>query len=304
MTWTEVALTQGGAISAAQLRDAGVTRSTIRALVRSAQLNRVGKRTYLIAEATIDWRGAMWIGLIEAGPGAFAYRRTAASLWGLDGVDDPGPDDVELAVGTGHHPRYTPIRRLSKVADDELTSCDRVPVTTPARTLFDLGSVLEANRVERAVECGLRNGFLSVADLEPYADKKRTQGAKVLRQVLGRRPLGAPPTESDAETAFVQIARMVGLPDPARQVVVILRGRKYRLDFAWREIRLASEIDGAATHGPGQLTADLRRQNQILLDGWLILRFSWPMVTYEMHGVGQDLLSAYRLLSLGLKTGI
>jgi very-short-patch-repair endonuclease len=86
----------------------------------------------------------------------------------------------------------------------------------------------------------------------------------------------------------------MGLPDPQRQVPVLIGGRRYRLDFAWPEIRLAVEIDGAAVHGPGQLGADLRRQNAIVLSGWTILRFTWGMVVHNEALVRRDLSVAWR----------
>ncbi len=112
--------------------------------------------------------------------------------------------------------------------------------------------------------------------------------------MLRDRPAGTPPTESDAETIFVQLVRSIGLPDPARQVATSLGRRRYRLDFAWPALRLAVEIDGAAVHGPDQLSADLRRQNQIVLDGWLLLRFTWHDLVANPVAVERDLRQAWQ----------
>jgi very-short-patch-repair endonuclease len=116
-----------------------------------------------------------------------------------------------------------------------------------------------------------------------------------LAAVLTARPPGAPPTESDAETLFVQLVRRGGLPDPIRQYRLRLRGRLVRLDFAWPVLRIAVEIDGAATHGPAELPADLRRQNRILLDGWFILRYPWQLVAHDWGRVLGELREAWEL---------
>jgi very-short-patch-repair endonuclease len=110
---------------------------------------------------------------------------------------------------------------------------------------------------------------------------------------MAGRPADTPPTESDAETLFVQIARAIGLPPPRRQFRILIAGREYRIDFAWPELRLAVEIDGSSVHGPRQLGSDLRRQNHIVLDGWMILRFTWVMVAKEPDGAGRVLKRAW-----------
>ncbi|OZA27577.1 MAG: hypothetical protein B7X93_08870 [Hydrogenophilales bacterium 17-61-9] len=53
-------------------------------------------------------------------------------------------------------------------------------------------------------------------------------------------------------------------------------GRKYRLDIAFPEARLAVEVDGWEWHGKhkGDFTRDRERQNLLTLHGWRILRFT------------------------------
>jgi very-short-patch-repair endonuclease len=172
---------------------------------------------------------------------------------------------------------------------------ERLPITTIARTLADLGGAETIGVVERAAEWALRNKLVGIADLEAMTERVRTKGGHTLRRMLAQRPAGAPPTESDAETLFVQLARATGFPDPVRQYVVLLGGRRYRLDFAWPALRLAVEIDGAVVHGPAALSQDLRRQNQIVLDGWMILRFSWATLTRGRREVEDDLRVAWTL---------
>jgi very-short-patch-repair endonuclease len=52
-----------------------------------------------------------------------------------------------------------------------------------------------------------------------------------------------------------------------------------RVDVGYPDQRIAIELDGFATHGsPAALQRDLRRQNRIVLEGWLVLRFTWADV--------------------------
>jgi very-short-patch-repair endonuclease len=236
------------------------------------------------------WKQDLWVRLLEAGPSAFACRRSAARLWDLDGVE-PGP--VDIGVGIGHAPRRSGTARLGGLRPGDLTVLDGIPVTSVARTLLDLAATESPLIVERSLECALRRRLVTPAWLGDPGPPRHSRAGRVLSDVLAGRPAGAPPTDSDAETLFVQIARAVGLPPPQRQFRILIRGREYRIDFAWPALRLAVEIDGASVHGPGQLGSDLRRQNHIVLDGWMILRFTWSMVAREPGGVGRMLTRAW-----------
>jgi very-short-patch-repair endonuclease len=172
---------------------------------------------------------------------------------------------------------------------------DDLPVTTVARTLADLGAAEPLGVVERATEWALRNQLVTIPELQALTELLPTRGGRALKAVLVARPLGAPATESDAETLFVQLARCAGFPAPVRQFWIVLGGRRYRLDFAWPLLRLAVEIDGAAVHGPADLSRDLRRQNRIILDGWMILRFTWAMLMRSRREVEDDLWTAWAL---------
>jgi very-short-patch-repair endonuclease len=124
---------------------------------------------------------------------------------------------------------------------------------------------------------------------------------------LALRPADLRPTESDAETLFVQLAREVGLPEPQRQFAVPTTEGVFRLDFAWPTRRLAVEIDGAATHASAvALGRDLRRQNRVLLSlgsaGWMLLRFTWDDLTSPRY-VGRVAGVLREAWAIGLNSG-
>jgi very-short-patch-repair endonuclease len=56
-------------------------------------------------------------------------------------------------------------------------------------------------------------------------------------------------------------------------------GHLYYLDIAFPSIKLAVEIDGRFHEDdPGVFEADRWRQNALVLNGWRVLRFTWPML--------------------------
>jgi very-short-patch-repair endonuclease len=228
-----------------------------------------------------QWRHDLYAAIFACSPRVRAtvvcFRRTAAALWGLDGVE---PGIVELAATSGRASQGS-LYRPRRFEPAEIAELDGLRVTSVTRTLLDLGQVVGPEIVERALESALRKRHVSVdALIEAVAAVPRLRGAGALRAALASRPSGAPPTESDAETLFLQLARRAGLPEPVRQFAVPTNEGAFRLDFAWPLRRVAVEIDGAATHASREaLTRDLRRQNRLILTmvpaGWALLRFTW-----------------------------
>jgi very-short-patch-repair endonuclease len=290
--WLSVAEDQAGMITRAQLAQAGLTRASVQELVRSGVLESAGRTVYVLAGQPRTWLGDLWLGVLVAGPSSFVCRRSAAEMWRLDGAPLGW---VEIGALGSSHPRRPGTLRMGRVLTADLCRIDGLPLTRAARTLVDLAAVVEPAVVERGVECALRRQLTTTDELAAAAAPIRRPGARQLRQTLAGRRVGMPPTESDAETIFVQLIRSMGLPEPDRQVAVRLGGRLYRLDFAWPALRLAIEIDGASVHGPDQLGADLRRQNQIVLDGWLLLRFTWWDLVAGPATVQQDVRHAWQV---------
>ncbi len=82
--------------------------------------------------------------------------------------------------------------------------------------------------------------------------------------------------ESALETKFLRLLRKAPVPLPQAGYEV----GSYRLDFAYPQIRLGIELDGWAFHsGRSAWERDLKRQNDLLALGWILLRFTWTDVT-------------------------
>jgi very-short-patch-repair endonuclease len=84
-------------------------------------------------------------------------------------------------------------------------------------------------------------------------------------------------TEQRWERYFALFVEAHDLPLPEREVKFHPR-RKWRFDLAWREQRVAVEVEGGAwtngrhVRGAGYLS-DCEKYNQAQLMGWIVLRF-------------------------------
>lgn len=114
--------------------------------------------------------------------------------------------------------------------------------------------------------------------------------------MLARRPPGAPPTESELETLFLQCLRAAGVPPPVRQHRIQLPdGSWIRLDDAYPNALAFIELDGWATHRSKEaFRRDRRRQNQAVILGWKPLRFTWADVVHQPEQVAAEVMALLR----------
>ena len=76
-------------------------------------------------------------------------------------------------------------------------------------------------------------------------------------------------------------------PWVANHALLDARGVPFaELDFAHIGLRIAIEVDGRAFHSDRRsFESDRRRQNALVLDGWLVLRFTWEQIVNDPAGV-------------------
>lgn len=68
------------------------------------------------------------------------------------------------------------------------------------------------------------------------------------------------------------------------------------LDFAHLECRIALEVDGRAFHSDAaRFEHDRLRQNRLVTDGWLVLRFTWKQILEDPMGISGTIRKAVQL---------
>ena len=104
-----------------------------------------------------------------------------------------------------------------------------------------------------------------------------------------------PALESKLEARFSRLLLKAGFPRPERQHWVSLGARRYRLDFAWPDRRVAVECDGFSAHG-GRLSfiADRRRLADLASHGWTVIPVTWEECTWNPGAVVESVRRALR----------
>ena len=154
-------------------------------------------------------------------------------------------------------------------------------MTTPARTLLDVATILGAATVARFAETWLSTSVMTVAELELIVvSHRRHRGAGTLKGVLGSRSVIGEP-DSPAESWLGRLVVRHGLPPPVlHHLVTLASGIVYELDWSYPEHRLALELDRYGVHlrSRDAFEADRHRRNELEIAGWRVLNFTERMV--------------------------
>ncbi len=164
----------------------------------------------------------------------------AAVLHGLSWIDDDEP--VELIWRNQHSPAGVTTRN-HRVEGGEVTRVAGLPVTTPARTAFDLARRLSLGDAVARLDALMRAKPFSVEDVLLIAEQQPgTRGLRQLKAVLPRVDPGA---ASPKETWLRLLLVDGGLPTPETQIPVVANYRTIALlDMGWERFKVAVEYDG------------------------------------------------------------
>lgn len=166
---------------------------------------------------------------------------------------------------------------------------DGLPVTSIPRTLLTLGAVVPSALVERLFDEALVKGKTQtrhLLDVLMREGRKGLEGVAVFRRLLDQR-ISLPETiRSELERRMNRIFVQEGLPRAVSQWKVTIGDQRLAIDFAYPELKIAIETDSNQFHLSRQdREKDTNRQNLLMLDGWLVVRFTWYMVTRQPKAV-------------------
>jgi len=251
MRVARVAARQNGVITAAQLHAADVDKSGVTRRVRAGRLHRLHRGVYAVGhEAPSEYRRFM-AAVLACGEGTVLSHGSAAVLWGflkpLKGpvhVTSPSTSGKVQRAGIVLH------RSPSLMKRGETRVRERIPVTSPRRTIEDLPSVLPSYLVRRA----RRQAEFLKYELRLPTDRSR----------------------SDLESDFLSFCRRHHLPLPEVNVKV---GR-HEVDFHWPVQRVVVETDFFDYHrGSQSFEDDHQRDLDLRRLSYTVRRYTGAQLT-------------------------
>ena len=256
-----MATRQHGVVSTRQLAALGFSDAVITAELRLGRLRRLHRRVYAVGHEALTWEG--WcVAAVAANAPCVASHWSAAWVWGLTRSRPSGK--FHVTATTRRHRRKDFHVHFAALADEDMTECDRIPVTSLARTVLDLAA-LDPQRTEKDLKTADDLKLLDLREFEALL--ARSGGHKGHTTLAGAVELYRPDpsvTRSGLERRFRELVRRAELPAPAMNYVV----GGYELDCWWEEARLAVELDTFGTHGSRlSFEEDRKRQRKLGLLG-------------------------------------
>ncbi|MDQ2677693.1 MAG: hypothetical protein M3Y51_03040 [Actinomycetota bacterium] len=271
-----LAADQHGVVALPHAATFGLTSANLGDAVDRGLLRRPHPGVFVVEGAPNTWRQELLVATTALR--GVASHRAAARLHRLDGVEC-----APLEVTTAHngtrlvHDYVT--HRTRRFDTLPTLIVDSIRVTTLARTLVDLGAVVDDDVVEQALDDALRRGTNLRWITATLHDAVRTgpTGVDALQRVLARPDRVGRIPDSHFERLVERIARSAGIPAPVRQHPVIVDGRLIaRIDVAWPEHLIGLEADSEMWHsGPRRGRVARARHNRLTSWGWEMIYASW-----------------------------
>lgn len=294
---------RSGIASAAQLRAAGVSRSSLSRALCDNQVVRVRPGVYGVADLApwptflVTSTGvapafvqSVRAALLSLGETATAGGLTAACLRGWGVLHEP-LRVLEIMVPRGRSRaqlagvRIRQRRRLDRTLWAPLAGQDPVWITSAVTTVLDCIRSLKLDEAVVVCDSALRSGQVTLAELREAARRLRGhRHAARARRVLD---LADPKSGSVLESVLRLLLVQDGLIGfDTQRVIRDAKGRYVlRVDLCFAALGLVIEADGSRWH-PDPVR-DRKLDNRLVAAGWRVLRFTWSEVVHDPAAVVQ-----------------
>ncbi|SFT77536.1 type IV toxin-antitoxin system AbiEi family antitoxin domain-containing protein [Arthrobacter sp. ov118] len=279
-----------------QLLDLGYGSRAIRSLLDSGDLVRLRHGCYIRASLwnpqSPDVRSRQLIfahahGTLTTSTGSFLYSHTSSArlhrlyLWDVDDaihvLQKVNPSNKRHGRGVRCHTR--------PFAEHDVAVVNGLRTTSLERTTADCAMLLGYRQSLIVMDHALRLGA-NRQILQAMADSlDGRRGVRTYRRALATADLRS---ESPGETLARELIMRLKIKVPEPQVEVVTRAGRHRLDFAWKEERVALEFDGKTKYFDYKPTAEVlfeerRREKALAEAGWRFVRIEWKDLFREQE---------------------
>jgi very-short-patch-repair endonuclease len=260
----------------------------IKGRIRHGVLHVIHRGVYAVGHRALTVESRWMAAALAHGRKAVLSHRSAAQLWGLYPRSEIAP---EVTAPGSAKTKSGIVAHRAVLPADEVGTMWGIPVTSVARTVFDLAAMLDEREMERAwneMEVREYRVRISVPDLlERYPGRK---GTVLLARLAGRKALPVGITRNDLEEAFLALVDRFDLPRPRMNAHLAIRGRFYEIDCLWEDRKVAIELDGGGAHGTRRAFESDRERDRILTaERYTTARLTWHQITETPAEVAADL---------------
>ena len=278
---TELADSQYGVVSLAQLLGRGMSQRAVSHWVASGRLQRIHQNVFAVGHRALRREGHWMAAVLAGGFGAVLSHRSAAALHDIR-RSSGSATEVTVAGRTGRSRPGLRVHSGNRLSEDEFEAVKGVPATTPARTLIDLAAVVGRRDLERACERAERLELFDLyAVARLLARHRGRRGVARLRGVLLAWDADLMLASSELEVLYLRLLLDSDTERPIVNGRLHLGEHSFEVDFHWPRQRLVVETDGKAFHdNPLARARDVERDRALTAGGWRVQRFGWNDVTH------------------------
>lgn len=212
---------------------------------------------------------------------------SAALHWGWAVTQPPPAPEVTLPPNrklTREQRAGVSIHRAHLLADDVTGG-----VTTRERTLLDCLRSTDFAAALAVADSALRDGFSATRLARVAAEAKGPGSARVRRAAAEASDLPDNPFESALRSIALEVRGLTVRPQVPLFSSTEFLGRP---DLVDEDLMIVLEADSFEWHGGrAALRRDARRYNAFVVNGWLVLRFTWEDVMFDPGYVRQLLVA-------------
>ena len=275
-----------GLITSNADRDAGRTKRQLERDRKVGRLRKVRRGVSVVNGVPPSWRQAVRAVLLAHDGYAAGSHWTALTM--LGSAPSTISEFIHVIAETAHRISLDGVvgHRSGVIEEGDVIIRHGMRCTSPLRTVIDLSGPMSAAELGKVVDDLLRRKLLVLEELRERVERTRPapgRSVATLRQLLAKRLPGYDPGESELEGRIVRIIDAYGFPRATNQHRVSYGNRRYRVDLAWPDRRLYLEGNGFGWHMLAtDLDGDARRQNELVLDGWVPIEITWRMTDAEI----------------------
>lgn len=255
-----------GVITLAQAREAGLSARAVQRRVESGRWLRCSRGVYFAADRPFTdaarIRAAVW----GYGPHAVASGLTAGWWHKLTHF---APERLEVTVPRDSHGRRHDGSRVRRRDLDPADVTERNGMRVTALPLTVVEAAVQFGGGSRLMDSALQRHVDLLSLWRTHLRNKGRTGAPRARRLLQAADHGA---RSEAERLLHKLLRDADITGWKANY----RVGSYRVDVGFPGPKVAIEVDGFAFHsGAEEFQIDRTRQNDIVLQRWTVLRFTW-----------------------------
>jgi len=284
----DLVVRQHGVVARAQLLELGLSPGVIDRQIRSGWLRPLLRGIYQVGPVppalALETAAAL-----AGGPEGALSHTSALALWKLKTRRNGEPIHVTIAGSSRVNTRTVLFHRTKTWRDDERTVVDGIPVTSVARTLVDVASILGSREFSHVISSAERLELLSQPQLARLPGRYARRAGMALVRTLVESSCDRPFLRSEAERRCVALLVEAGIQRPEVNVSV----GPYELDLFWPKEGVAIEVDGYRHHrSRAQFESDRGKDMWLRSKGIEVIRLTWrqitqtPLATAVMVGQG------------------